>query len=116
LNLLLDENLSPRLTPRLAPLFPGLTHVRDVGLKQASDEAIWKWAKQNGYTIVTTDSDFVALSAGRGWPPKVVHLKSFTAHWRQAPTDPKAGCQQKYGRFKPCDRQPWSKFSAGFIE
>ena len=75
MNLLLDENLSPRLTPRLAPLFPGLTHVRDVGLKQASDEAIWKWAKQNGYTIVTTDSDFVALSAGRGWPPKVVHLE-----------------------------------------
>jgi predicted nuclease of predicted toxin-antitoxin system len=65
-NLLLDENLSPRLTPRLGPLFPKLTHVREVGLKQASDEAIWEWAKQNGYTIVTTDSDFVALSAGGG--------------------------------------------------
>ena len=75
MNLLLDENLSPRLIPRLSPLFPGLTHVRDVGLNRASDEAIWEWAKQNSYTIVTTDSDFVALSARRGWPPKVVHLE-----------------------------------------
>ena len=49
--------------------------MRDVGLKQASDETIWKWAKQNSYTIVTTDADFVALSACKGWPPKVVPLE-----------------------------------------
>jgi predicted nuclease of predicted toxin-antitoxin system len=36
---------------------------------------IWEWAKKNSYTIVTTDSDFVALSGGWGWPPKVVHLE-----------------------------------------
>jgi len=46
LNLLLDENLSPRLIQRLVPLFPGLTHVRDVGLKCAPDETIWEWAKE----------------------------------------------------------------------
>ena len=28
-----------------------------------------------------------------------------TAHCRQAPTDPSAGCQQKYGRLKPSERQ-----------
>ena len=75
MNLLLDENLSPRLIQRLIALFPGLTHVRDVGLKRAPDETIWEWAKENSYTIVTTDSDFVGLSGGRGWPPKVVHLE-----------------------------------------
>jgi predicted nuclease of predicted toxin-antitoxin system len=75
LNLLLDENLSPRLIQRLASLFPGLTHVRDIGLQRASDEIIWEWAKQNSHTIVTSDSDFVALSGSRGWPPKVVHLE-----------------------------------------
>ena len=75
MNLLLDENLSPRLLPRLAGLFPGLIHVRDVGLKQASDETIWDWAKRNSYTIVTTDADFAALSGSRGWPPKVIHLE-----------------------------------------
>ena len=75
MSLLLDENLSPRLVARLLSLFPGLTHVRDVGLKQAGDERIWMWAKKNGYTVVTADTDFVELSNRLGWPPKVVHLE-----------------------------------------
>jgi predicted nuclease of predicted toxin-antitoxin system len=74
-SLLLDENLSPRLVTRLLSLFPGLTHVRDVGLKQAADERIWTWARESGYTVVTADSDFVELSDRLGWPPKVVHLE-----------------------------------------
>jgi predicted nuclease of predicted toxin-antitoxin system len=74
-SLLLDENLSPRLVARLLSLFPGLTHVRDVGLKQAADERIWTWAKENGYTVVTADADFVEIGNRLGWPPKVVHLE-----------------------------------------
>jgi predicted nuclease of predicted toxin-antitoxin system len=73
--LLLDENLSPRLVDRLNLLFPGLTHVRDVGLKQADDQQIWDWARNNEFVIVTTDTDFVALAQRHGWPPKVVHLE-----------------------------------------
>jgi predicted nuclease of predicted toxin-antitoxin system len=73
--LLLDENLSPRLIGRLASLFSGLKHVRDIGLKQASDEAIWDWARINEYTVVTTDADFVALCNERGSPPKIIHLE-----------------------------------------
>ncbi len=75
MKLLLDENLSPRLVSRLGLLFPGLTHVRDVGLKQAHDLDIWNWAKENAFDIVTTDADFVGLSQRCGWPPKVVHIK-----------------------------------------
>jgi len=73
--LLLDENLSPRLVDRLASLFPGLIHVRNIGLKQASDEQIWQRAKENGYTLVTADADFLTLARRSGWPPKVVHLE-----------------------------------------
>jgi predicted nuclease of predicted toxin-antitoxin system len=73
--LLLDENLSPRLVPRLASLFSSLIHVRDVGLRQASDETIWRWARLNGYTVVTTDADFVKLSGKFGWPPRVIHIE-----------------------------------------
>ncbi len=72
---LLDENLSPRLINRLNELFPGLMHVRDVGLKQADNRAIWDWAKANKFAILTTDSDFVALAHRLGWPPKVVHFE-----------------------------------------
>jgi len=74
-SLLLDENLSPRLAPRLASLFPGLIHVRDVNLNRAPDREIWDWARANGSTVVTADTDFVALSQRLGWPPKVVHIE-----------------------------------------
>jgi predicted nuclease of predicted toxin-antitoxin system len=75
LRLLLDENLSPRLIPRLLSLFASLMHVRDVGLKQADDQSIWDWAKANNYTVVTTDADFIALSKRLGWPPRVIHIE-----------------------------------------
>lgn len=75
MRLLLDENLSPRLIPKLLSLFAGLTHVRAVGLKQADDQIIWEWAKANTYTIITADADFVALSQRLGWPPKVIQIE-----------------------------------------
>ena len=37
-------------------------------------------------------------------------LNCLTAHWRQAPTEPSAGCQQKYGRSKPSDRHWCRRF------
>jgi predicted nuclease of predicted toxin-antitoxin system len=46
--LLIDENLSRKLVPRLSDLFPGSIHVTDVALAQSPDaesvlrrEAIW---------------------------------------------------------------------------
>jgi predicted nuclease of predicted toxin-antitoxin system len=72
---LLDENLSPRLINRLDQLFPGLAHVGQFGLKSSDDLTILDWAKANAFSIITTDSDFVALAQRLGWPPKVIHLK-----------------------------------------
>ncbi|MBV9611048.1 MAG: DUF5615 family PIN-like protein [Acidobacteriaceae bacterium] len=72
---LLDENLSPRLAPRLVSLFGALTHVRDIGLQRADDKIIWEWAKTNGHTVITADGDFVAMSQRLGWPPKVIHVE-----------------------------------------
>jgi predicted nuclease of predicted toxin-antitoxin system len=45
------------------------------GLKQADDRSIWKWAKDNRHTIVTADSDFVAMVTRTGPPPKVIHIE-----------------------------------------
>ena len=75
MKLLLDENLSHRLVHRLNLLFPGLTHVRDVGLKEADDKNIWEWAKANDFTVITTDVDFVLLAQRLGWPPMVIHIE-----------------------------------------
>jgi predicted nuclease of predicted toxin-antitoxin system len=77
LKLLFDANLSPRLVPRLAELFPGSIHVFDTDLvRHTPDETIWAYAKSGGYTIVTADSDFVEIADRRGVPPGVVRLEN----------------------------------------
>jgi predicted nuclease of predicted toxin-antitoxin system len=45
-----------------------------IGFDQAEDDALWTYAAQNGYVIVTKDSDFNELSIIRGFPPKVIWL------------------------------------------
>lgn len=58
MRLLLDENLSPRLVGSLDDLYPGTTHVREVGLASAEDSTVWGYAATNGFTIVSKDADF----------------------------------------------------------
>jgi predicted nuclease of predicted toxin-antitoxin system len=72
--LLLDENLSPRLISALSEQFAGNMHVRDVQMKGRSDHQIWTFAADHGFTILTKDDDFRALSLLRGAPPKVIWL------------------------------------------
>jgi predicted nuclease of predicted toxin-antitoxin system len=73
--LLLDENLSRRLIGHLADLFPGSVHVSSEELLQASDLAVWEYAKSFGFSIVTADADFYELAITLGAPPKVVWLR-----------------------------------------
>jgi predicted nuclease of predicted toxin-antitoxin system len=74
--LLFDENLSPRLAEALADLYPGSAHVHPCGLGSADDSAIWQYAKDYGFTIVSKDSDFQDLSVLHGNPPKVIWLRA----------------------------------------
>lgn len=75
MRLLFDQNLSPRLTLRLADQYPDVTHVAHVGLERATDLEVWEFAAARGYTIVTKDSDFGDISLLRGSPPKIVWLR-----------------------------------------
>jgi predicted nuclease of predicted toxin-antitoxin system len=75
MKLLLDQNLSPRLVSRLADLYPDSQHVSFIGLDQADDSAVWEYANQNDFTVVTRDSDFSELSVLRGSPPKVIWIR-----------------------------------------
>ena len=75
MKLLLDHNLSPRLVSKLAANFPETLHVRDVELHSAPDEAVWDFALQHGYTIVSKDSDFHQLAFLKGPPPKVIWIR-----------------------------------------
>ncbi|HEY8741643.1 MAG TPA: DUF5615 family PIN-like protein [Chloroflexota bacterium] len=75
MKLLLDQNLSPRLIDRLADLFPGSSHVSQVGLDRAFDRDVREFALANDYIIVTKDADFGELSVVLGFPPKVIWLR-----------------------------------------
>ena len=55
---LYDQNLSYRLVADLQDLYPNSLHVRDIGMKESDDSDIWDYAAQNGYIIVSKDSDF----------------------------------------------------------
>lgn len=75
MKLLFDQNLSHKLVRRLADLFPHSTHVREVGLKEAEDPAVWEYAKQQSCIVVSKDSDFHQRSFVLGFPPKVVWIR-----------------------------------------
>ena len=75
MKLLFDQNLSNRLPRLLATEYPGSAHVRDVGLAAADDQEVWDYAKQNGFAIVSKDSDFQSRSLLYGHPPKVIWLR-----------------------------------------
>lgn len=74
MKLLFDQNLSPRLCDRLRDIWIDVVHVRAVGLAAANDAAIWAYARQHGFTIVSKDGDFSGRSALYGAPPKVIWL------------------------------------------
>ena len=75
MKLLFDQNLSPRLTLLLADIYAESVHVREVGLSDADDLAIWQYANAHGYAIVSKDSDFQQRSLLHGAPPKFIWLR-----------------------------------------
>ena len=75
MRLLLDQNLSPRLLSALADLYPGSTHVREVGLQAADDDAVWRYAAEHSFAIVSKDADFHERSFRLGHPPKVIWVR-----------------------------------------
>ena len=75
MKLLLDENLSRRILPFIQDAYPGSTQVTLLGKESASDQDLWKYAKDNDYVIVTKDADFQELSLIHGAPPKVLWLR-----------------------------------------
>ena len=79
MKLLFDHNLSHKLVPRLADLFPASIQTRLLNLGTASDLLIWQYAKDNGFVIVTLDKDFSDLALQRGAPPKIIWLRCANA-------------------------------------
>lgn len=77
MKLLLDANISWRLCRDLEDHFDEVRHVDTIGLDvPAKDREIWAWADQNNFLIVTNDEDFLDLIMLKGFPPKVLLLRT----------------------------------------
>jgi len=73
--ILLDQNLSPKLIPKLADVMPGLESVYEHDLVGASDPVIFDWARRSAFSaVVSADRDFVLLVERLGPPPKVIRV------------------------------------------
>ena len=77
MKLLLDANISWRLSLKLKLHFGDCFHVDHNELKvPASDNEIWDYALTNQLIIVTNDDDFIDLLNLKGYPPKIILLKT----------------------------------------
>ena len=74
MKLLFDENLSPKLVGILATEFPDSSHVEILKMRGATDRAVWDYAGENGFAIVSKDNDFRQRVFFDGPPPKVIWL------------------------------------------
>lgn len=89
LSVALDENVPPVIVDYLSRKRPDwvVRHVRDIGLRGASDHAVFEWAQRNQYIVITFDEDFadarmfpIGAHAGvirlRVWPTTVEETES----------------------------------------
>lgn len=68
---LIDENLPAKVGVWSGKDFEFATSA----FQSESDSAIWEYARSNGLTIVTKDSDFSLRILTSSPPPKVIHIK-----------------------------------------
>lgn len=76
----LDAHLSPQIAQWITHQFKTdqlnieAIPVRDVGLRDASDEEIFSQAKKHQAVLMTKDSDFIHLINRYGVPPQILWL------------------------------------------
>jgi predicted nuclease of predicted toxin-antitoxin system len=76
MKLLFDQNISFRILRLLPNYFTDCKHISSVGLNDCDDTEIWQYAQQNNFTIVTFDADFFDISVLKGFPPKIIWLRT----------------------------------------
>lgn len=72
---LIDAQLPPALARPLNDRGHVAEHVNDVGLGDAPDRRLWRYALEHGAVIVTKDEDFANMVAIGGDSPPVVWVR-----------------------------------------
>ena len=76
MKLLFDQNISYRLIKNIIDIFPNAKQVKELDLENKSDIQLFNFAKDNSYSIVTFDVDFFDLSNLKGFPPKIIWIRT----------------------------------------
>jgi predicted nuclease of predicted toxin-antitoxin system len=75
--ILVDQNISFRLLPLVRTVFPGISHVKELGLTNFNDFQIFKYARLHNFlAVLTLDEDFYNIQLQHGVPPKVIWLRT----------------------------------------
>ena len=72
---LVDAQLPPSLAAALRQAGCDAVAVREIGLREAKDAAVWQYALQNNTAILTKDEDFAERCLRSQNPPVVVWLR-----------------------------------------
>jgi predicted nuclease of predicted toxin-antitoxin system len=83
MKLFFDQNISHKILRYLPETFSESTTAKHEGLINVQDKEIWEFAKINGYTIVTQDSDFNDFNSLHGFPPKVIWIRTGNLRTKQ---------------------------------
>jgi predicted nuclease of predicted toxin-antitoxin system len=73
--ILLDAQLPPALARWLCEQGHDAQPVREAGLREAEDAAIWEHARRTGAVILTKDEDFAARAQQEPTGPVIVWLR-----------------------------------------
>jgi predicted nuclease of predicted toxin-antitoxin system len=77
MKVLLDENLSPRLVPRLAAKGILASHVAHIGRSGLSDPALWRYAFETDQIVATLNvRDFLLLARSTEIHPGLIVLRA----------------------------------------
>ena len=76
MKLLFDQNISYRLINKISDLYPNAKQVKELKLEDKTDIEIFNFAKNNNYHIVTFDVDFFDISNLKGFPPKIIWIRT----------------------------------------
>ena len=72
---IIDAQLPPALARMLSRRGYAAEHVTELGLMEAEDAQIWRYAFQHDAVIVTKDEDFVILSALKTDVPAIIWIR-----------------------------------------
>ncbi len=75
MNILIDAQLPPTLASLLTSVGHQAHHVEEIGLREATDPAVWDHAVREGAVIFTKDEDFALRRLHAQTGPTVVWLR-----------------------------------------